>query len=461
MDEDRMGLDLFRDVPAAYAVFQVIPNEGGSGAMDARYVYVNQRYCTIAGRAPKDLLGHLFYEVYPKGNPLWMDCCHRAVMEQKEIRSRMYEEGISHWLDFVVKPLEHPGWVAFAFMVADRSWAERAAMRRGKMTDDVILEISKILSNEENYADSIDHALAALSAVIHPDRLYILETDRKTVTNTFEWCAPGVTPEIDTLQHLPYKEYIAGWEPLLEKDTCVLIEDIEMLKHHDPIDYANLKRQGIKRLMAAPFYHEGELIGYLGADNYEITELLNTREVLEAVSYFMGAKVVNQALVKKLEKISRTDALTGVHNRNALQETLHSLARQDRPLGVIYADVNGLKATNDQQGHRAGDELIRRAAGVLVQNFSREQVFREGGDEFLVLARNLGKREFSRRVEQIRRELAEDPEPILAVGSLWLEDSARIRQAIRQADREMYQDKTIYYEHHERRRHGAVEQRTE
>lgn len=53
MDEDRMGLDLFRDVPAAYAVFQVIPNEGGSGAMDARYVYVNQLYCTIAGRAPR------------------------------------------------------------------------------------------------------------------------------------------------------------------------------------------------------------------------------------------------------------------------------------------------------------------------------------------------------------------------------------------------------------------------
>ena len=73
MDEDRMGLDLFRDVPAAYAVFQVIPNEGGSGAMDARYVYVNQLYCTIAGRAPKDLLGHRFFEVYPQGNPLWMD----------------------------------------------------------------------------------------------------------------------------------------------------------------------------------------------------------------------------------------------------------------------------------------------------------------------------------------------------------------------------------------------------
>lgn len=459
MDEDRMGLDLFRDVPAAYAVFQVIPNEGGSGAMDARYVYVNQRYCTIAGRASKDLLGHRFYEVYPQGNPLWMDCCHRAVMEQTEIRSRMYEEGISHWLDFVVKPLEHPGWVAFVFIIADREREESHAMRRGMMTDDVILRIFRILNGEEGYEASMDHALEALGEVIHPDRLYVLETDGKTVSNTFEWCAPGIEPEIQTLQNKDYQLYMGGWSQFLESSTCVLIEDIKLLREDDPVDYENLKRQNIQRLIAAPFYQQGQIMGFLGADNYEVNDLINTREVLETISYFLSFKIRNHKLVEQLEHMSRYDALTGVHNRNALQETLHSLARQDRPLGVIYADVNGLKATNDQQGHRAGDELIRRAAGVLVRNFSREQVFREGGDEFLVLARNLGKREFSRRVEQIRRELAEDPEPILAVGSLWLEDSARIRQAIRQADREMYQDKAAYYALHERRHKGLEERK--
>lgn len=459
MDEDRMGLDLFRDVPAAYAVFQVIPNEGGSGAMDARYVYVNQRYCTIAGRASKDLLGHRFYAVYPQGNPLWMDCCHRAVMEQTEIRSRMYEEGISHWLDFVVKPLEYPGWVAFVFIIADREREESHAMRRGMMTDDVILRIFRILNGEEGYEASMDHALEALGEVIHPDRLYVLETDGKTVSNTFEWCAPGIEPEIQTLQNKDYQLYMGGWSQFLESSTCVLIEDIKLLREDDPVDYENLKRQNIQRLIAAPFYQQGQIMGFLGADNYEVNDLINTREVLETISYFLSFKIRNHKLVEQLEHMSRYDALTGVHNRNALQETLHSLARQDRPLGVIYADVNGLKATNDQQGHRAGDELIRRAAGVLVRNFSREQVFREGGDEFLVLARNLGKREFSRRVEQIRRELAEDPEPILAVGSLWLEDSARIRQAIRQADREMYQDKAAYYALHERRHKGLEERK--
>ena len=128
MEEDRteLDLDLFRDVPAAYAVFQVIPDEEGSGAMDARYVYVNQLYCTIAGCTPEDLLGHRFYEVYPQGNPLWMECCHRAVTEQKEIHGSLYEGAVSHWLDFSMKFLEdHPGWVAFVFMIADREREER------------------------------------------------------------------------------------------------------------------------------------------------------------------------------------------------------------------------------------------------------------------------------------------------------------------------------------------------
>ena len=382
MEEDRteLDLDLFRDVPAAYAVFQVIPDEEGSGAMDDRYVYVNQLYCTIAGCTPEDLLGHRFYEVYPQGNPLWMECCHRAVTEQKEIHGSLYEGAVSHWLDFSVKFLEdHPGWVAFVFMVADRERAEKEAIRRGRDTDDVILQISKILNNGEDYAESLDHALEALSEVIHPDRLYILETDRKTVTNSFEWCAPGIKPELETLQHLDYRDYIGGWEKFLEKSSCVLIEDIEMLKADDPIDYENLKRQGIHRLLAAPFYHEGQLVGYLGADNYEVNDLLNTREIMETLSYFLGAKVTNHQLMEELYRLSRFDSLTGVWNRNALERKTACLEKKRISVGIVYGDVNGLKATNDRYGHRAGDDLIRRAVGALADSFPRKCIYREGG----------------------------------------------------------------------------------
>ena len=169
-------------------------------------------------------------------------------------------------------------------------------MRRGMMTDDVILRISRILNGEEGYQASMDHTLEALGDVIHPDRLYILETDGKTVSNTFEWCAPGIEPEIQTLQNLDYQLYMGGWDKFLESSTCVLIEDIELLREEDPVDYENLKRQNIQRLIAVPFYQQGQIVGFLGADNYEKNDLINTREVLETISYFLSFNIGNHKL---------------------------------------------------------------------------------------------------------------------------------------------------------------------
>lgn len=111
----------------------------------------------------------------------------------------------------------------------------------------------------------------------------------------------------------------------------MLIEDIEMLKADDPIDYENLKRQGIHRLLAAPFYHEGQLVGYLGADNYEVNDLLNTREIMETLSYFLGAKVTNHQLMEELYRLSRFDSLTGVWNRNALERKTACLEKNAFP----------------------------------------------------------------------------------------------------------------------------------
>ena len=80
----------------------------------------------------------------------------------------------------------------------------------------------------------MSNALVALSETIHPDHLYILETELKTISNTFEWCKEGITSEMDTLQNLSYDEYMLGWETFLEHDTMAFIPDIEMLKEDYP-----------------------------------------------------------------------------------------------------------------------------------------------------------------------------------------------------------------------------------
>lgn len=225
--------------------------------------------------------------------------------------------------------------------------------------------MSSILSSEMSYEESMNHVLKELSKVTHPDRIYILETDRVTFSNTFEWCDPGVSSETDALQDLGYEEFLKGWESFTQNGTTVIMPDTRALEERDPACYEILRRQGIERLIAAPFFQNGQLIGYLCVGNYEENDAINTQRLLEMVSFFIGAKVLNQRLLKKLDHLSHYDTLTGVKNRNARIGFCKRGEAIGRSIGVIYADVDGLKQINDQRGHGAGDDVICRVARIM------------------------------------------------------------------------------------------------
>lgn len=437
--------DVYRDVPVAYAVFKLFFAEDGRTVRDTQYVFVNQIYCKMAGKEKEELLGKAFLSSYEKAEPIWMTYCTQVAESGKSIHDCIYSPEVDHWLDFTIMPLERPGYVAYTFLNVDMDRAKQVRMKREYTTNDIILRISKILNNEEDYAASMDHALLELSRILHPDRLYILETDGKTVSNTFEWCAPGIKPEIDTLQHLDYDQYIGGWEKFLEESSSVIIEDIEVLKADDPVDYHNLKRQGIERIIDAPIYHGGKLIGYLGADNYEVSDKHSTVAILETVSYFIASKMANHNLMLELDRLSRYDTLTGLHNRNACIEQLESLMRASCCAGLVYADLNGLKAINDKYGHQAGDAALKRAADILAACYGRENAYRMGGDEFLVMLPFVAEADFWTSFRQLRERLASQSDIALAVGGDWLPDTADLNAAICRTDRRMYSDKVEFY----------------
>lgn len=437
--------DIYSDVPVAYAVYKLIFAEDGRTVEDAEYVYVNKIYSEMAGVGPEELLGQRFLSCYERANPIWMTYCAKASLDGEVIHDCIYAPEIGHWLDFTIMPLKQPGYVAYTFMNVDLDRARQMEMKREYTTNDIILRISKILSGEEEYDVAMNHALRELSRVLHPDRLYILETDGKTVSNTFEWCAPGVAPEIDTLQNLDYAQYIGGWEKFLEHSTSVIIEDIEVLKDDDSVDYWNLKRQGIERIIDAPFYHDGKLIGYLGVDNYEKSDLVNTVTVLETVSYFIASKITNYRLMAELEHASCYDALTGLHNRNACMEKIDFLMQHSSSIGIVYADVNGLKEINDTRGHQAGDEALQRAAHLLAKCYGSENAYRMGGDEFLVLMPLVKELDFKASFRRLRELVGREQDLSIALGSDWVADTTHLNEAICRTDQRMYSDKVEYY----------------
>lgn len=96
--------------------------------------------------------------------------------------------------------------------------------------------------------------------------------------------------------------------------------------------------------------------------------------------------VVNER-TKELHNMSCHDSLTGLYNRRCFEENRIKIdITENLPLSVIFADINGLKMTNDIFGHVAGDELIKKSAEILLKSCREyDMIARVGGDEFIIL----------------------------------------------------------------------------
>ncbi len=94
--------------------------------------------------------------------------------------------------------------------------------------------------------------------------------------------------------------------------------------------------------------------------------------------------------ISRLSLLALTDDLTGLYNRRYLRDALDvafSLAcRRDLPLSVVLLDVDDFKSYNDDHGHQAGDDVLKKLAAILQGELRlHDQVARHGGEEFIVL----------------------------------------------------------------------------
>lgn len=166
---------------------------------------------------------------------------------------------------------------------------------------------------------------------------------------------------------------------------------------------------------------------------------------------------VEQAwLFEKLNFEARHDELTGLYNRKAIIDYLsRSVAlhrRRNSSLSVGFIDINDLKKMNDQQGHEAGDELIKGITSVI-NIFIRKTDYaaRIGGDEFLIVFIDCNQTEarlILKRIQNIFTSLG-----VIKTGKKWtmsfgctemLSDDDTVEKMIERADIAMYQQKTQY-----------------
>ena len=114
---------------------------------------------------------------------------------------------------------------------------------------------------------------------------------------------------------------------------------------------------------------------------------------LMAVAFYYVSNSVNSIVRKSMENAIRMvqaasmDDMTGLYSKNKLLETVEHMEPKERPVAVIYWDVNQLKYVNDTFGHLYGDQLIAKIAGSIRAAVTSEETnaYRYGGDEFLMI----------------------------------------------------------------------------
>jgi diguanylate cyclase (GGDEF)-like protein len=138
---------------------------------------------------------------------------------------------------------------------------------------------------------------------------------------------------------------------------------------------------------------------------------------------------------------------------NRVDQLVSETSEQKTTLGVIFTDLNGLKQMNDSKGHAAGDTLLKNAAAMLQIVFAGNEIFRAGGDEFLIMVRGTTLPELEALVDQLRKQSNASGAVSFAIGYAFVEDSRNVRKAMKSADENMYEDKSEFYkEYPEKRR---------
>lgn len=154
-----------------------------------------------------------------------------------------------------------------------------------------------------------------------------------------------------------------------------------------------LRSLGKESEVGAPIVYESTMWGELwatAADGKRFTD--DDMALLEAIAAQVATAIGRAELFDRVTRFAFEDPLTGLANRrgldSVLREELARCEREGHELTLVICDVDGLKQVNDEQGHAAGDELLRQVAAALsmaASAFPGALVARLGGDEFSVV----------------------------------------------------------------------------
>lgn len=308
--------------------------------------------------------------------------------------------------------------------------------------DTAILACATNLLNNDDIDTSITELLKNISIYYGSAVAHIFEFDyeSKKTTITFKYINPDYVE--DVYYEVPY-DTLKNIMKMCNEDGYIHFPNPECVKELHPEIYVEFINKNIFSLIVKPLKDNNELVGFLSVINYEKNG--DNLRFLDTVCAFTTSDLKKRNLIRELETLSFVDALTSLPNRNEYLHKINVLTKNPpKKLGIIFADVNGLKKVNDKLGHKYGDYLIR-WAGDFLHKYVGRNVYRTGGDEFVAIIDYMEDHEFGKCFVAMLDELETIKDIGMSLGGAWSFEATDINSQIIEADKNMYIEKQKFY----------------
>lgn len=431
---------------------------------DNRYLIedANDAYKRTVVKSIEEFAPHVPYTRYIPKAANFEDLCDRCVMNDRPVHTYFDIELYNAWMEVFLTPLvsEDPEkkMLLFSYEMNPKAEIEKLTDISSETATNVIKTCLK-LRETNDFQEAMNSVIADIRAQCGAKRCSILITDfekRKYSLLCEDYVdEPGQLPLHEFLTEEFY-QIIETWPRLMNKSNCFVIsneEDMNEAYKIAPEWIDSLRHDNIRTMVIFPLRSDNKTIGYIWAGNFDPKKTMQIKDTLNLTTFILSAEIANEQNIRKMKIMSSTDLLTGVLNRNCMNnrisEDISGIKTISKPFGIFFIDVNGLKTINDTQGHLAGDNLLKDVASMLQELKQKNmEIYRIGGDEFMIIATELPKESFE-ELEKMLIEHSELPERAhFAIGSCHSDEIGDIRKAMQKADARMYQHKAKYYAAH-------------
>ena len=456
---------------AATSIMSVQVLEDGSCG-EVRVVAGNQAYIDSIERPAGDYTmrtnkfvpGSLYTDFVPR-DLNFEDFCFRSAVQKKCLHSYVKPSQMPVWFNMTFMPVgPSEGNIHYCTYTMEVNF-EANTKRMSNISAELasqVLETCIKLRGAGDFKASMQDVIVDIREMCKAEHCCILLVDsyEKTCTVLCESFAEGSglvekRKKMSADDANSFYDLSIKWENLIGSSNCVIAKDdrdMELVKERAPEWYESLKTYGGRNIVLFPLKSGDELLGYIWAVNFAAEEAPKIKETLELTTFILGSEIANYLLLNRLKVLSSKDMLTGVLNRNEMNNYVDRLSNETsdkkESIGVVFVDLNGLKRVNDDKGHNAGDTLLKDAAKALEEVFDVNNIYRAGGDEFTMIVPGASAEDLIEWTKKLREIAVKYNDLSFAIGSCAESDSRNVREALKIADQRMYDDKREYYVKH-------------